>query len=109
MYVCMCVCVYIYIYIYICVCVCVCVYIYIYIYICMCVCVFANSSRTDIPICTKVSMLLHCDKEEIEMPKLRKSILTSRSGKGGSCSSETKHDSRPARRPKCFVSVRTLQ
>jgi hypothetical protein len=108
MCVCVCVCVYIYIYIhtYTYVCVCVCVYIYTHIHtrvcVCVCVCMFANSSRTDIPICTKVSMLMHCDKEEIEMPKLRKSILSSRPGKGGSGSSETKHDSRTARWPTFF-------
>jgi hypothetical protein len=41
-------------------------------------CVFAYSSRTEIPICTKLSMLIYWDQEEtIGGSKLRKSVLCS--------------------------------
>jgi hypothetical protein len=71
---------------------------------------FAYSSRTDKPICTKLCMLIPWDEEEIlEGSKLRKSVLSSSPGEGGSCSSETKHDRRTAPRPELFVSARRLQ
>jgi hypothetical protein len=45
----------------------------------------------------------------MERSKLRKSVLSSSTGEGGSYSSETKHDRRLAPRPKLFVSTRRLQ
>jgi hypothetical protein len=100
MYVCMYVCVYIYIYMCVCVCVCVCVR----------GCVFAYSSRMNVPICTKLGMFIPWDQEVIlEMSKLRRIVLSSSPGEGGSCSSETKHDRRTAPKPKLFASKRRLQ
>jgi hypothetical protein len=70
---------------------------------------FAYSSKMDIPICTKLGMLIPWDQEEnIGESKLRKSVLSSIPGEGGSCSSETKHDKRAAPRPKFFISNRRL-
>jgi hypothetical protein len=71
----------------------------------VCVCMFAYSSRTDKPPCTKLRMLIPWDKEEIlERSIFQKNFLSSSPGKGGSCSSETKHDRITAARPKLFVS-----
>jgi hypothetical protein len=64
--------------------------------LCLFVCLFAHSSITDIPICTKLAMLIPWNQKE------RSSIL----GEGVSCSSETNHDIRMAPRPKLFVSKR---
>jgi hypothetical protein len=78
--------------------------------VCLCVCYFAYSSRTDKPICTTLGMLIPWDQEEkIGGSKLRKSVLSSISGEGVSCSSETKHNRRTAPRPKFFVWKRRLQ
>jgi hypothetical protein len=77
----------------------------------MFVCMFAysSSSRRDKPICTKLGMLIPWDQEENIGSKLRKSVLSSIPGEGGSCSSETKHDRRTAPRPVLFVSASRLQ
>jgi hypothetical protein len=73
-------------------------------------CRLAYTSRTDILICTNLGMLIPPDQEEnIGGSRLRKSILSSIPGMGGSCSSETKHDRRTAPRAKSFVSKRRLQ
>jgi hypothetical protein len=69
------------------------------VYVCVCMCMFAYSLRRDMLICTKIDMLLPRDQKEIlERSKLRKIVLSSSSGEGGSCSSETKHDRRMAPR-----------
>jgi hypothetical protein len=74
------------------------------------VCIFAYRSRTDTPICTKLGMPIPRDQKEIlGRSKLRKSVLSSSPGEGGSCSSESKHNRRTAPRPKFFVSKRRLQ
>jgi hypothetical protein len=70
-------------------------------------CLFAYSSRTDVPICTKLGMLIPWDQEENW--NSWNSVLSSIPGEGGSCSSETKHDRRKAPRPKLFVLKRRLQ
>jgi hypothetical protein len=58
---------------------------------------FAYSSRTDVPICTKLCMLIpRIQEENTEGSKLQKSVLSSSLGDGGSSSSETKHDRRTA-------------
>jgi hypothetical protein len=79
------------------------------VYICMLVCLFAYSSRTDVPICTKLGILIPWNHEENIGLKLRKSVLSSSPGEGGSCSSETKRGRRTAPRPKLFVSGTRLQ
>jgi hypothetical protein len=64
---------------------------------------FAYISRTDGPICTKLSMLIPWDqKENIAGSKLRRIVLSSIPGEGVSCSSETMHDRRTAPRPSGF-------
>jgi hypothetical protein len=84
----------------VCVCVRVCIY----------VCMFVYRSRTDVQTCTELGTLIHWDhKENIERSKLRKTVLSSSLGEGGSCRSETEHDRRTAPRPKLFVSARRLQ
>jgi hypothetical protein len=76
----------------------------------MFVCLLAYGSRTDVPICTQLGMLIPSDhKGNIGGSKLRKSIMSSISGEGSSCSSENKNDRRTAPRPKLFVSERRLQ
>jgi hypothetical protein len=69
-----------------------------------------SSSRTDIPICTKLGMLIPWDQEEnTGRSKLRKSVLSSSPVEGNSCSSETKHNRKTAPRPKLFASKSRLQ
>jgi hypothetical protein len=74
------------------------------------VCMFPYSSRTDIPICTKLGMLMPSDQEEtLERSKLRGTVPSSSPGEGGSHSSGSKHNRKTAPRPKLFISVRRLQ
>jgi hypothetical protein len=80
--------------------------VWVWVYVCMYVCMFAYSSRMDKPICTKHGMLILWDQEEIlERLKLRKSVLSSSPGEGGSCTSETKRDRKTAPRPKLLPST----
>jgi hypothetical protein len=70
----------------------------------------AYSSRTDTPIFTKLSILIPYDQEEVlEGRDSGKGVLSSSPGEGCSYSSEIKHDSRTAPRPKLSVSKRRLQ
>jgi hypothetical protein len=69
------------------------------------VCMFAYSSKRDIPIFTKLGILiLWYQEENSEGSKLRKNVLSSIPSENGSCSSETKHDRRSVPRPKLIFS-----
>jgi hypothetical protein len=70
----------------------------------------AYRSRKEIPISRKPRMLIPWEQEKISgRLRLRRSVLSSSSAEGGSCSSETKHRKRTTPRPKLFVSSRRLQ
>jgi hypothetical protein len=61
---------------------------------------FAYNWRTDTQIYTKLSVLIPWNQGDIlERPELRKIVLRSSPGEGGSCKSETKHDRRTVPRP----------
>jgi hypothetical protein len=70
---------------------------------------FACSSRSDKPIHTKLGMLMSSNQEEISESQNSESILISRPGEGGFCSSENKQDRRTAPRSKLFIKTRRLQ
>jgi hypothetical protein len=71
---------------------------------------FTNISKTNVPVCVKLGMLIpHEQEETLERSELQKIVPCWGSGEGGSCGLETKNDRRTMPRPKLFISLRRLQ
>jgi hypothetical protein len=70
--------------------------------------VFAYSSRTDIPICTKLGMFIPWDQEEIsERSKLQKNVLSSGHGEGSFCTRKVTTVEDRRQDPSGFFSARS--